>query len=328
MATMREVASKAGVSAKTVSRVLNNDRYVSDDVRQRVERAVDELKYVPNLLARTFRSGRDAAIGIAVPDIADPFFAAAVQAAEQVARARGVAAFVTSLGSEGQDEQDRVEALLARQVTGLISTPISADQSYLKPWQARVAMVFIDRRPGKLTADSVTEDDVTAAEAAVGHLIGHGHRRIAVLGDALAVATTARRLDGYRRALAEAEIPFDAELIVLEAAPGADVEQVLSRLLADPNPPSALFSSNARCSIAVVPALQSLGRADLAHISFGDFPLAAALKPALTVLDQDPAAVGRAAALRLFDRLDHPNRRLKRQIMLPISLVVRASCGP
>src|SRR4051794_30201704 len=105
MSTMRQVAERAGVSAKTVSRVMNNDRYVSDEVRERVERAIEELHYVPNLLARTFRSGRDAAIGVAVPDISDPFFAAVTHAIEQVARTRGTAVFVTSLGTDGHDEQ-------------------------------------------------------------------------------------------------------------------------------------------------------------------------------------------------------------------------------
>src|SRR6185369_8789587 len=134
MATMRDVAQRAGVSAKTVSRVVNNDRYVSADVRERVERAIDELQYVPNMLAVTFRSGRDAAIGVAVPDIADPFFAQIVQAVEVEARARSTAVIVTSLGYDAAYEQAAVAALLQRQVLGLITCPVASDQSYLAPW--------------------------------------------------------------------------------------------------------------------------------------------------------------------------------------------------
>src|SRR3954470_4312671 len=107
---MREVAAMAGVSAKTVSRVLRNDRYVSDEVRLRVERAVAELEYVPNALARTFRSGSDNAIGVAVPDISDPFFAALTHAVESVARRQGAAVIVTSLGDDGARERAGVEA--------------------------------------------------------------------------------------------------------------------------------------------------------------------------------------------------------------------------
>jgi LacI family transcriptional regulator len=327
MSTMRDVAALAGVSAKTVSRVMNNDRYVSEDVRRRVESAIRELKYVPNTVARTFRSGRDAAIGIAVPDISDPFFATVTHTVEQIARNHGVAVFVTSLGSDEAAERSGVEALLGRQIAGLISTPIAADQSYLKPWQSRTAIVFIDRAPTRITADSVVEDDFGGAHAATTHLLEHGHRRIGFIGDAPSITTTARRLDGYRAALADAGVEPDAGIIELGAASAADAGAAAVRLLGLPEAPTAVFSSNARCSIGVVPALQSIGRADTALISFGDFPLAEALRPALTVVDQDPVSVGRAAATRLFERLESPDRRLKRKIVLPVSLVIRESCG-
>jgi LacI family transcriptional regulator len=107
---------------------------------------------------------------------------------------------------------------------------------------------------------------------------------------------------------------------------GSDVGRVTLDLLNTENPPTALFSSNGRCSVEIVLALQSLKRTDVALISFGDFPLASALQPPLTVIDQDPDAVGRLAANRLFERIDHPGRRLKRQMVLPVSLVRRASC--
>jgi LacI family transcriptional regulator len=325
---MRQVAERAGVSAKTVSRVMNNDRYVSVAVRQRVERAIQELQYVPNLLARTFRSGRDAAIGVAVPDISDPFFAAVTRAIEQIARTRATAVFVTSIGTEGHDEQAGVEALLGRQVIGLISTPVAADQSYLKPWQARTAMVFIDRPPAKITADSVVEDDHGGAHNATTHLIDHGHRRIAFVGDQPSIATTIRRVDGYRTALRDAGIDEDPDLIMLGVTSSAEAAEAAVKLLALPAPPTAILSSNTKCSIGIVPTLQSIERTDVALISFGDVPLAAALRPALTVVDQNPDALGRFAATRLFERLDNPNRRLRRNTVLPVTLVARASTLP
>lgn len=326
MTTMRDVAALAGVSGKTVSRVMRGDRYVSDEVRRRVEYAIAELQYVPNVLARTFRTGSDNAIGVAVPDISDPFFAAAIHAVESVARARGSAVIVTSLGDDGDRERDGVEALLGRQLAGLISTPVSRDQSYLEPWLSRTVVVFIDRPPTGIKADSVIEDDVGGARSATAHLLTHGHRRIAFAGDSLDIATTARRLQGYRKALADAGLSVDQKLIAMEAARGVGVGALTVELLNGPNPPTAIFSSNARSSLGIVPALQSIDRTDVTLISFGDFPLAASLRPALTVVDQDPARVGRVAATRVFERLDHPRKRLKRQIVLPVDLVLRASC--
>ena len=327
MSTMRDVAELAGVSAKTVSRVLRNDRYVSEQVRLRVERAVAELQYVPNVLARTFRSGSDNAIGVAVPDISDPFFAALTHAVETVARARGTAVIVTSLGDDDDGERSGLEALLGRRLAGLIATPISHDQSYLEPWLTQTAVVFVDRPPRGIKADSVIEDDVAGAREATAHLLGHGHRRVAFIGDSLEIATTARRLKGYREALAEGGIAPEQHLVVLEADAGRTSCELTVQLLQSADPPTGIFSSNARCSLGIVPALQSLDRSDVGLISFGDFPLAGSLRPPLTVVDQDPSRVGHVAATRLFERLDRPDRRLKRQIVLPVTLVLRDSCS-
>jgi LacI family transcriptional regulator len=327
MATMRQVGQRAGVSAKTVSRVMNNDRYVSEDVRRRVERAIEDLQYVPNLLARTFRYGRDAAIGIAVPDISDPFFSAAIHAVEEIARDRGVALFVTSVGTDGTYEQIGVEALLGRQIVGLISTPVGADQSYLMRWRSRTAIVFIDRAPSNITADTVVEDDHGGGYAATTHLIEHGHRRIGFIGDSYSIATTAGRLDGYYAALADAGIDATQRCVSLGAMSSREAAEATWDLLSRPDAPTALFSSNARCSIGVVPALQESDRTDTALVGYGDFPLASALRPALTVIDQNPDALGKAAARRLFQRLDNPAGRWKRRMVLPVRLLLRDSCA-
>jgi LacI family transcriptional regulator len=325
MATMRDVARRAGVSAKTVSRVVNNDRYVSAGVRDRVERAIDELQYVPNMLAVTFRAGRDAAIGVAVPGVADPFFASIIDAVEREASRRGVAVIVTSVGWEPSHEQRSIEAVLKRQVAGMIICPVGPDMSYLRPWQQRTPLVFVDREPGGLTADAVVQDDVGGAREATRHLISHGHRKIAFIGDD--AVTGLLRLKGWRQALAEAGLPQHDDLVHVGALDATSVATALHRMLEAPDPPSAVFSSNARCTIALVPALQSVRRTDIGLVGFGDFPTAAALDPAVTVIYQDGDAMGRFAADRLFARLDQPARRLRRRTVLPVELVTRTSCA-
>lgn len=325
MTTMREVAQRAGVSAKTVSRVLRNDRYVSEDVRQRVGAAVAELQYVPNSMAVTFRSGRSDAIGVAVPDIADPFFAQIVQAIEVEARARRTAVILTSLGYAADHEQEAVEALLQRQLLGLIVCPVAPDQSYLAPWSQRTAMVFVDRAPTGIVADCVIEDDRGGARLATSHLLAHGHQRLAFVGDSSSARTTSQRLQGHIAALADAGVPFDDELVHLGGCDPRSLDEALQRLLGLAQPPTAVFSSNARCTLAVFPALQRLG-SGLALVSFGDFPMASSLAPSVTVIDQDPAAVGTFAARRLFVRIASPGRRLRRRTVLPVTLLERASC--
>jgi LacI family transcriptional regulator len=326
MSTMRDVAAQAGVSAKTVSRVLRNDRYVSDSVRVRVNTAIDDLQYVRNTLAVSFRTGRDAAIGVAVPDIADPFFAQIVHSVEVVARERRTAVIVTSLGFQTEFEQAAVEALLQRQVLGLISCPVSPDQSYLAPWVQRTPMVFVDRAPTKLTADCIIEDDAGGAHLATTHLLDEGHRRIAFIGDAHRAPTTMHRLKGYTEALADAGVAFDDRLVYLGDITTSAIDQALTTFVELPEPPSAVFSSNARCTLAVYPALQRRGGNGMALISFGDFPMAASLKPSVTVIDQDPAAVGSFAAERIFSRIDNPAKRFRRRTVLPVSLTERDSC--
>ena len=325
MATMRDVAQRAGVSAKTVSRVVNNDRYVSADVRQRVERAIDELHYVPNMLAVTFRSGRDAAIGVAVPGVSDPFFASIIGAVEREASRRGVAVIVTGVGWEPSHERQSIEALLKRQVAGMIICPVGRDMSYLRPWLKRTPLVFADREPGRLTADVVLQDDVGGGYEAARHLISHGHRTIAFMGDD--TVTGLLRLQGLQDGLAEAGLPQRSDLTHVGDIGEAALTAELRRMLATPDPPSAVFSSNARITIALVSSLQALRRKDVGLVGFGDFPTAAALQPAVTVIHQDGDEMGRFAVDRLFTRLDQPTRRLRRRTVLPVSLVTRASCA-
>jgi LacI family transcriptional regulator len=321
MSTMRDVAMRAGVSAKTVSRVMNNDRYVSDDVRERVMRAVGELEYVPNAMAKSFRSGQDSSIGIAVP-VLDPFFSQITQTVEEIARARGVAVFVTCFGDDPDNEQPALEALLSRHLAGLIVAPSAADQSYLKPWRNRTAMLFIDRRPKKFVADSIISDDYGGARKAIDHLIAHGHRRIAFAGDALTVSPTARRRQVYESALFDNGVGLDPFLVAMRA----DVVPAIPRLLALSSPPTAIFSASPTCTQYLAAQLHAAGRTDIALIGFGDFLLADMLTPPITVIDQDPLGLGKFAAERLFQRIDDPARRLRRNTVLPVNLVARESC--
>jgi LacI family transcriptional regulator len=323
MATMRDVAKRAGVSAKTVSRVFNDDPHVLPSTRAHVEQVMAELNYVPNVLATTFRSGRTSAIGVAVPDIVDPFFAAIARAVDGVARDRGVATLLTNLGAEPARERDIIESLLSRRLAGLIVAPVGTDHSWLKRWTDSTPVVFVDRAPINLTADTFADHDEAGGYLATRHLIEHGHRRIAYVGDSMHLSTEVNRVAGYRRALAEAGLEPDGELLAPYVRDRAATEAAVSRLLGLADRPTAVFSSNARSSMLVVRALPAN---ELAVVGFGDFPMADLLHPALTVIDQDPDRIGRLAAQRVFERVDHPRRRLRRTTVLDVTLIERESC--
>jgi LacI family transcriptional regulator len=323
--TMHDVARLAGVSAKTVSRVFNDDPHVRPETRDRVQAAIRELNYVPNMLARTFRDGKDAILGMAVPDLADPFFAAMIGSIEHVADSYGVAVMITGLNRDPGRERDSLQAMLRRQVMGLIVCPIGNDQSYLKPWQARTPIVFVDRPPSGLVADTIVQADLEGGRAATAHLVAHGHRRIGFVGDSPLQSTTGLRLEGYHQALSQAGLAVDPALTLLDLPTHEETERAVEALMRSDRRPTALFSSNTRCTVGILRAFQTLGLTDVALVSFGDFSLSTVITPALTVIDQDPERLGRVAADRLFLRRDHPTRRLPRTVMLPVELIARGS---
>jgi len=325
MTTMRDVARVAGVSAKTVSRVFNEDPHVTEETRDRVRWAMQKLNYVPNLLARSFRAGSDPAVGLAVPDIGDPFFAEITSSIEIDLVGRGMAVVVSSLGQGAERERSALEALLRRQISGLIVACASTDQAYLAPWQNRTPMVFVDRPPKGISGVYVIEDDLAGAREAVTHLANHGHQRVAFLGISTPITTVLRRLKGYRSAVAELGLDGRPDLICMPAASADECAAELVKLLEAPNAPTAVFSATTLCTMALVQALQRADRSDIAVVGFGDFPMAEALTPPVTVLDQDPARLGRIAVERLVQRIENPEAPVRRRTVLPVHLIPRGS---
>lgn len=299
--TLRDVAAAAGVSPKTVSRVVNEDPAVSEATRRRVQQVVDELRYAPDLLARSLRSGHDATIAVVVDSVGDTFFAEVTGAIEEVASAAGFSCIVASTHRQAARERELVQALLRRRVRGLILAPLLADLGWLS--SAGVPVVFVDRAPVGVEGDVVLVDDVGGAQQAVAHLAAAGHERIAFVGSVPYMATTPARLDGYAKALADAGIDADPALVRSTCDRDEDAVAVTADLLALPDPPTAVFVANARYTTGVVLHLHRSGRSDVALVSFGDLPMAEALSPALSVVDHSPRLIGERAAALLLARI-------------------------
>jgi LacI family transcriptional regulator len=325
---MKEVARVADVSLATVSRVINGTGEVRPDLAGRVHDAVKLLGYRRDLTASTLRRAdrQSASIGLVIGDVSNPFFAAVHRGVEDIARTHGVLTFVGSSDEDAQRERDLAEAFAARGVDGLVIVPSASDQSYLmRDHQAGIALIFVDRPPQFLRGDAVVSDNRGGGRAAVAHLIGAGHRRIAFLGDRASLFTAAERLAGYHDALAAAGIERSPALERLGLTDSDLAHRAAVELLSAPEPPTALFTAQNLVTIGAILALRELGRQrDVAIVGFDDVILGELLEPGVTVVAQDPYALGRHAGEQLFARL-HGQTTDPRTVVVPTQLIPRGS---
>jgi len=324
--TMRDVAALAGVSLKTVSRVVNQEPGVSPELASRVLDAVGLLGYRHNLTASSLRRAdqKTATIGLLLEDISNPFSSGLHRAIEDVASARGTLVLASSSDEDPDRQRDLLHALVSRRVDGLIAVPASGNQSSLLS-ERRLGrpMVLVDRPAPE--ADSVTVDNRAGATRALRHLVAGGHRRVAFLGDLRSLWTATERHAGYVEGLAAEGITLDPHLVVMDVRGVDTVERAVAGLLAAPEPPTALLTGQNLITIGAIHALQRLGlQHRVALVSFDDFPLADLLVPRVSVVAQDPTAIGRAAAELLFARLDG-DRRPPRHVVVPTRLIARGS---
>jgi LacI family transcriptional regulator len=321
---MRDVARSAGVSLKTVSRVINDEAGVAADTAERVESAIAALGYAPNDLARSLRHGQSSGtLGLVIEDVANPFYSAIAQAVETAARDRGLLLITASAREDPAREHELVAALLRRRVDALLLVPAGPDHRYVFGHGGHVNAVFLDRPPGLIEADTVLIDNAGGARRAVEHLAGHGHRRIACISDDAELYTARERLAGYRAALAAAGIDEDPELVRPGNRNAVEAEKAVEELLRLPldRRPTALLAANNRNTVG---ALRALAGYDppLALIGFDDFELADVL--GVTVIRSDPWLMGERAAARAFSRLDGDDSP-PRQETIPTALVIRGS---
>jgi LacI family transcriptional regulator len=325
---MLDVAALAGVALATVSRVVNGKSGVSSDMEARVQAAIERLDYRRNVNASSLRrlDRKTATIGLVLEDVANPFMSALHRAVEDCARERGMLVFAGSCDEDNRRERELISALRARRVDGIIVVPAGTDHSYLLPaFRLGTSMVFVDRRPGFLDADSVSSDDLGGAREAVAHLGERGHRRIAYLGAALTIETARRRLEGYTDAMRELGAHTMASHVLTGLVTMEQAEEAVTEMLRGHEPPTAVISGQNYFTIGAIKALRAHGlQHEIALLGFDDFALADLLDPPVTVISHDPAELGRTAAQLLFRRLDGDGSP-PQQIVCPYTLVPRGS---
>jgi len=325
---MKDVAALAGVSLKTVSRVVNGEGAVAVDLADRVRRAADQLEFKPNRAASALRrrDGKTRTIGLLLEDVSNPFSATVLRAIEDVARTRGVLVLAGSLDEEVETERALALTLVERRVDGLIIVPTGADQSYLQiERRSGMQMVFVDRAPRFLDADAVLSDNRDGARSGCEHLVRGGHRRIAFLGDLRSITTAEDRYQGYLDALRAHGIPTDERIIVHDLR-SIDAAQLATKRLFDLEaPPTAIFAGQNLVTMGTIRGLRELElQQRVALVGFDDFLLADLLEPPVTVVAQDPRQIGRVAAELLFARMDG-NTDTSRSVIVSTNLIVRGS---
>jgi len=324
--TIKDVAAAAGVSLKTVSRVLNTEPGVAASTVSRVQAAAAALGFQRDEAAANLRrlDRSTHLLGIVTGDVANPFYSQLVSAIEEVARQHGYLVIVASSGEDPVTEKKVLQSLLARRVDGLIVVPTGDDHTFLLSFLAAgTALVFVDRPALVGRVDAVVADNVEGAALATDHLLAGGHRRVAFLGDAPDIHTAAQRRDGYLKALHRAGVTADPALMRMGPHSSVDAEIVADELMAAIDPPTALICGNNRLTVGALRALRCKQR-PVALVGVDDFELADLLTPGVTVVAQDITALGQTAAELLFRRLAGDTRPA-RTVHLSMRLIPRGS---
>ncbi len=319
----------------TVSRVINNSGYVSAPTRGRVERAIDELGYVPNALARQLRSKRTKMLALIVSDITNPFFTTIARGVEDVAARRGFSVMFCNTDESAAEEAQYLQMLIERQVDGVLLVPTRRGGASFRTLRAhRVPVVVLDRRVTDPFVDSVRCDSEAGAYALTRHLISLGHRRIAVLTGRRTISTSVDRVAGCRRALEESGLPLHSDLVRFGGYNFGSLNQtdgyeMARSVLASATPwPTAIFAANNFIAFGVVRALHEAGLAvpgDMSVVAFDDLPADWAIDPFLTVAAQPAYEIGGRAAELLLDRIAGDPDAVGQAVVFPFELIIRNS---
>lgn len=325
MANIQDVARLAGVSTATVSRYLSGDHVRSAD---RVAAAVRELGFRPSLTARGLRTRRHLAVGVVVPDIANPFFAGVTRGIENVLAPEGLQLAIANSGESVRREAELVQDLQQR-VDGILLAPATeTDAVPLRLAESGLPVVFIDRgveERGEF--DMVKVANVSGAMQAVEHLADLGHRAIGLVSGPLTSTPGRERHDGFLAALEKRGIGSLQEHIQFADFQESGGYAAMRRVLELPEPPSAVFVANNLMSIGALKAARDLGLGvprDVSVVGFDDLDLGSLLDPPFTVIDRPSIAQGEEAARLMVERLRDPGRP-PRTVVMPVRLVVRAS---
>ncbi len=338
MATMKDVAELANVSITTVSHVINETRYVSDELTARVKQAMKALDYYPNSLASSLRSGKTKIVGLMIPDISNQFFAEISRKIEDNGYAYGYSVILCNTNENAEKEESYFHVLIAKQVDGIIFISAGDDSKNIeKSLAANIPIVVVDRDVKNINADVVLVDNFKGGYTAVQHLIQLGHRRIACITGPSPITPSAQRVAGYQQALEESAIPVDEDLIVTGDFSYESGRAAMEKLLSRAEVPTAVFACNDMMAIGAIQTANDHGLQiphDISIIGFDNIPFSESVYPALTTVAQPFDKIAKIIVDLLIEKIkllskrrDSENHYPKyKRIVLDTALVERDSC--
>lgn len=338
--TLSDVARNAGVTSMTVSRVVNQTGYVSEETREKVLRAVKDLNYRRNGLARGLKRQRTDTIGLVLGDIANPYSTELARSIKDITGERGYNLFICISEHSGKEDVAAFESLTDHQVDGIIVATRSnrmGDEYLHEMIERGVPIVCIGRDFHNENADAVAVDALNGGFQATQHLIDLGHRKIAFIGATLSSGAKLKRFQGYLQALQANNLSIEERFITgnieaSEEAPGYSTEKLgyeaMKRLLVLPNRPTAVFARNDFTAIGAINAVKESGLRipnDISIVGFDDIPMAMHTYPALTTVRQPTRRQGLLAAEFLLRRIENQNTVESEEKVLECELIVRES---
>jgi LacI family transcriptional regulator len=330
-ATLHDVAREAGVSVSTVSRALNGQPFVRPEVRDRVLVASEALGYRPNVAARSMRTGTTGAVGLIVSDISNPLFAAIAKAADEALSPRGYALMIANSANDPDHETELISTFRQRQLDGLIIATANEEEPGLGDRVSSFpASVLLDREVPGSRSDAVLSDHGPGLREAIHHLVGLGHRRIALIAGTPGQRGSRVRIQTYEEELARLGIELDPALCRRDAMTIEDGYSAVGAVLALPDPPTAIIGGNNLLFAGLFAAIRDLGLRipdDLSIVACEETELTVLHNPPLDVVRRDMDDLGRTAAELLLERLAAPRRRTRR-VVLPTTFEARASSAP
>ncbi|MDA3879245.1 MAG: LacI family DNA-binding transcriptional regulator [Prolixibacteraceae bacterium] len=330
MASMNEVAKKAGVSVATVSRVLNNSTNVNDETRARILKAIKALNYQPSRVAKRLRSKSVSSnlLGVLIPDIENPFYVDVLRGIEDVAYNHNYAIIMCNFGQDEKKEKLYLEILQSESIDGLIAAPASEDDLQLKKMVSDgLPVVCVDRGLSNTEVDLVLVNNERGAYLAVDHLIKRGYKRIAYIAGMQSIPSSRYREMGYKKALEDNGMTFDETLVRFGNSKHQSGVELCRELLSLPEPPDAVFTGNNLITLGALETIHSQGLkipGDIAIVGFDDMYWASSLNPPLTAVRQPAIEIGRRAGELLIQRISD-TKRAPIQMMLNVELIERSS---